>query len=153
MGTNPLDWPMDEEEETLSAISCASSVTMVVDEEDYSDMPPLIQASIAPYLEPAPVLNSAAPEFLPNQRAEDWVVTVNGIVFRHPRALLAYFRMVDLVNEVARYSWERIEIPPLSHETCHTILNHVSVENPVPEFEEEVRGLYRYVVHYAALSE
>lgn len=154
MGTNPLDWPMDDDDrDSASSISCASSTTAEVEVDEFADLPPLIQAAVAPFLEPnpAPILDAEAPEFYPRPNdADNWAVTVNDIVFRHPRALLAYFRMVDLVNEVARYDCERIVIPPLSHDTCHEILNHISIVEPVEEFEGEIRDLYRYVVHYAA---
>ncbi len=121
-GTNPLDVDM-------SSIEDADSV----------DLSPIAQVDTTKM-----VVDDAASE-------DTWAFSVNNIVFYHPRVLLAYFRFVDLQNEIC--SWEdMVHIPPIHPHTAAAMKRHCSIVNPPEEFIDEVRALVRYIDRHTDLS-
>ncbi len=168
-GTNPLNTPTEDDDDDINYyddISVATSVTLVAEDDD---LPQIVRDVIEPFLEPddeppTPLPNSnthlyfdedgntiSKEEFNYNlelERAENWAFRVNNITFRHPRALLAYFRMVDLVNEVADDD-EKIHIPPITESMRISLLNHPSFSDTPPEFKNEVLDLMAYIFRYS----
>ena len=175
-GTNPLDTPTDDDDFSVSssdyfeAISDISSVTIVAEEDE---LPPIVREVIAPFLEPEdePLPVSSPPAVEQNthlyfdedgntiskekyhwlneeEQMNPWAFRVNKITFRHPRALLAYFRMVDLVNEVAEEN-EKISIPPIPEPIRIAMLNHPSFEEIPREFQEDILDLMSYIFRYS----
>lgn len=167
-GTNPLNTPTDDDEDDTNYyddISDVSSVTLVAEEDD---LPQIVREVIEPFLEPValPPQNThlyfdddgntiSKEQYDMNikqqeneERAKNWAFRVNNITFRHPRALLAYFRMVDLVNEVAEDD-EKIRIPSISEPMRLSLLNHPSFTDTPAEFTNDVLELMAYIFRYS----
>lgn len=66
---------------------------------------------------------------------------------RHPRVVLNLLRFVSSYNELAPPG-EEIHLPLLPGHAATYILSHESVENPAPEFAEEIAELRALVNHY-----
>ena len=82
---------------------------------------------------------------------DSWVFTVNNIIFRHPRVLLAYFRFVDLQNEIC--AWEdMVHIPPIPPLIAAAMKNHCSIRDPPAEFVDEINDLVSYIDRHTDLS-
>ncbi len=171
-GSNPLNTPTEDDEEDINYYDAASSTSM---EDTEDDLPQMIREIIEPYLEPAGEPLPEAPvnrhlffdddgnviskeEFdwrnqneekmrIDEERAQNWAFRVNKIVFRHPRALLAYFRMVNLVNEVAEPD-ERITIPPIPPGVLVTLLDHPSFTDIPVEFQDDIYELLSYIYRH-----
>ncbi len=71
---------------------------------------------------------------------------------RHPRVVLNLLRFVDTYNELAPPG-EEIHFPPMPQFAVQEILNHVSVMNPVPEFQAEVQELRNRVERHSYIPE
>ncbi len=121
-GSNPLDYDM-------SSIEDADSV----------DLSPIEQ------------INTTEMDVDDSVTEDTWAFSVNNIVFYHPRVLLAYFRFVDLQNEIC--SWEdMVHIPPIHPHTAAAMKNHTSIREPPEEFLHEIRDLVSYIDRHTDLS-
>ncbi len=67
---------------------------------------------------------------------------------RHPRVLLNFLRFVDTYNELAPEG-EEIHLPYMDQWAVSTVLSHISVTDPVPEFASEIAELRALVDRYS----
>lgn len=79
-------------------------------------------------------------------------VTVHDLALRldmrHPRVVLNFLRFVNTYNELAP-AGEEIHLPPMNAVAAESILDHVSITNPAPEFAAEVAELRALVAEFA----
>ena len=90
-------------------------------------------------------------EFRALRKAEedaDWGVQMPRIsqrlIARHPRVLLAFFRFIESLNEVA-FEDEKVKIPQMSSDCFLSIMEYIE-KNGVPDvFNQEVADLQYYL--------
>lgn len=71
---------------------------------------------------------------------------------RHPRVILDFLRFLDSYNEVAEAE-DVFMIQAIPHSVLQMILNHPSIQNTPPEFQNEVNELRWRLERHADLSE
>lgn len=183
-GKSPLDI-----EDDISVISSVTSWSHPEDDDyqddyirmedkldEFTDLPPIIQNVIAPFLEPdddddvaptPPPSNThlyfdedgaeiTEKEYLANQAIEDddyddpdddWAFKVKNITFRHPRATLAYFRFVEIQNETAEDD-EKITIPLIKREIAEQMMEHSWITNPTEDNASDALDLIAYIMKH-----
>jgi hypothetical protein len=67
------------------------------------------------------------------------------MIARHPRVLLAFFRFIAALNEVA-YEGEEVRVPPMSHEVFYNVASYLEHNPPPQEFETEVADLRHFMI-------
>ena len=79
------------------------------------------------------------------EKEPDWAISLLQTKFRHPRVLLAYFRFINLHNEIANEE-ERMNVPEIPTHVVDFIFQHISIREPPAEFKNEIEELKMHVL-------